>query len=210
MIVPIYAEETKNPSLTINTLDIEPNEFNKIAREVTIENLDHTHAVSWQVTIDNDLLYANPNGNAVLRFYDAEIPENFIEIGMGSPPDNKFWAAANLPENGYVVVHQNTERGWIPTAKVIVSYTDRAGLTINNGERIVVSNLDIGVFAINAYSVHGKEGSTDPPAINSGSIAVELLSGDPAQNVFHLFPFYVTAAVGCLVAILFVSKRRSS
>ena len=54
---------------------------------------------------------------------------------------------------------------------------------MNNGGRIVVTNLDIGVFAIDSYSVHGLEGSTDPPAVNSGSMIVEFLSGDPAKNV---------------------------
>ena len=54
------------------------------------------------------------------------------------------------------------------------------------------------------------ESSTDPPAINSGSMIVEFLSGDPAQNVLAFFPFYVTAAVGLLVGILFLTKKRSS
>ena len=77
--------------------------------------------------------------------------------------------------------------------KSIISYTDRAGLTVNNGARIVVTNVDIGVFAIDSYSVHGIEGSTDPPAVNSGSMVVEFLSGDPAKNVLALFPFYIAA-----------------
>jgi hypothetical protein len=91
-----------------------------------------------------------------------------------------------------------------------MSYTDRAGLTVNNGDRIVVSNLDVGVFAIGSYSVHGKEGSTDPPAINSGNITIEFLSGDPSQNIFALFPFIVTAIIGALAGGLFLTKKRSA
>ncbi len=30
----------------------------------------------------------------------------------------------------------------------------------------------------------GRMGSTDPPAVNSGSMIVEFLSGDPAKNLF--------------------------
>jgi hypothetical protein len=163
-----------------------------------------------EIHIDNNLLYGNPNGNAVLRFYDAEIEDKFIEIGMGSPPDNKFWIAVQLPDMGYVLVHTVLERGWAPDAKSIISYTDQAGLTINNGLRIVVSNLDVDNFAIDSYSVHGMESSTDPPATTSGSLEMEFLSGDPAENPFFLFPFYVTAAVGIIAAILFLTKKRPS
>ncbi|MDP3779924.1 MAG: hypothetical protein Q8Q69_01875, partial [Nitrosopumilaceae archaeon] len=127
---PIYGQSQSNPSLILHTTEIHYNEFNKIANDAQIIELDKTHSVSWQITIDNKLLYANPNGNAVIRFYDATIPEKFIEIGMGSPPDEKFWVAAWLPENGYVVVHNRLERGWIPNQTIVAAYTDNAGLTI--------------------------------------------------------------------------------
>ena len=208
-ISPVFAEETNNPSLIIDTLEIPSNEFNTIVREAPIRILDDVHAVSWQVTIDNNLLYANPDGNAVLRLYDQENRDEFIEMGMGSQPDNKFWVAVQTPKEGYIVVHRDLDRGWYPEAKSIISFTDRAGLTVNNGARIVVTNLDIGEFAIHSYSVHGMEGSTDPPAVSSGSMVIEFLSGDPAKNVFALFPFYVAAGMGVIVGILFLTKKRS-
>ena len=70
--------------------------------------------------------------------------DEFIEVGMGSIPDNKFWVAVQTPKEGYIVVHSDLDRGWYPQTKSIVSYTERAGLTVNNGARIVVTNLDIG------------------------------------------------------------------
>lgn len=208
-VTPAFAQETNNPSLIIDKLEIPSDEFNTVLREAPIRVLDDVHAVSWQVTIDNNLLYANPNGNAVLRLYDQENRDEFIEVGMGAQPDNKFWVAVQTPKEGYVVVHRDLDRGWYPEAKSIISFTDRAGLTVNNGARIVVTNLDIGEFAIHSYSVHGMEGSTDPPAASSGSMIIEFLSGDPAKNVFALFPFYVAAGMGIIVAILFVTKKRS-
>jgi len=204
-----FAQETNNPSLIIATLEIPSDEFNTVLRESPIRVLDDVHAISWQVTIDNNLLYANPNGNAVLRLYDQENQDKFIEVGMGSQPDNKFWVAVQTPKEGYVVVHRDLDRGWYPQAKSIVSYTDRAGLTVNNGARIVVTNLDIGEFAIHSYSVHGMEGSTDPPAVSSGSMIVEFLSGDPGKNKFALFPFYMAAGVGIIAAVLFITKKRT-
>ncbi len=209
VISPVFAEESKNPTLIIDTIEIPSYEFNKILRDAIIIPMQRTHAISWQVTIDNNLVYANPDGNAVLRIYDKDNPEKLVEIGMGSQPDEKFWLAVQTPKEGYVVVHSDLERGWSPSSKTIVSYTERAGLTVNNGARIVVSNLDIGVFAINSYSVSGMESPTDPPAVNSGSMILEFISGDPAKNPFALFPFYVAAGVGTLVGVLYLTKKRS-
>ena len=208
-ISPAFAQELKNPSLVIDTIEIPAEEFNKISRDAVIVKMDKLHEISWQATIDNNLLYANPSGNAVLKIYDVEDPDRFVEIGMGAQPDEKFWVAVQTQKEGYIVIHRDLERGWFPSAKVIVSYTERAGLTVNNGARIVVSNLDIGKFAFDSYSVHGMESYSDPPAVNSGSMIVEFLSGDPSKNVFALFPFYVAAGIGVLVGVLYLTKKRS-
>ena len=207
---PVFAQESNNPSLIIDTIEIPSDEFNVVLRDTSVIPLNDIHAVSWQVTIDNNLLYANPEGNAVLRLYDEQNSDEFIEVGMGPQPDNKFWVAVQTPKEGYIVVHRDLDRGWYPQAKSIISFTDRAGLTVNNGARIVVTNLDIGEFAINSYSVHGMQGSTDPPAVSSGSMIIEFLSGDPAKNTFALFPFYMAAGIGAIVITLLIfTKRRS-
>ena len=208
LISPAFAQEL-NPSLIIENIEIPAGEFNRVLRDAPIVVLDDVHAVSWQVTIDNNLLYSNPNGNAVLRIYDQESDDEFIEVGMGSHPDNKFWVAVKTPEESYIVVHSDLDRGWYPEAKSIISYTDRAGMTVNNGARIVVTNLDIGKFVVDSYSVHGMEGSTDPPAVNSGSMVIEILSGDPSKNALALFPFYIAAGIGVIVGVLFLTKKRS-
>ena len=209
IISPAFAQETKNPSLVIDSLEIPAEEFNVVLRDAQIVKLDDIHAISWQVTIDNNLIYSNPDGTAVIRFYEQEGDGQLIEIGMGPQPDNKFWVAVTTPKEGYIVVHRDLDRGWFPETKLIISYTDKAGLTVNNGARIVVTNLDIDTFAIDSYSVHGMESSTDPPAINSGSMLLDFLSGDPSQNIFAFFPFYVAAGIGVIVAVLFLTKKRS-
>lgn len=208
-ITPVWAQDIKNPSLKMQEVQIPWHEFNRISRDASTVNLNEEHAVSWQVTITNDLLYANPAGNGVVRIHDSFDPDRFIEVGMGANPDHKFWMAAQLPREGYVVIHSKTDRGWFPEARINLSYTDRGGLTVNNGERIVVSNLDVGTFVIGSYSIFGMEGSGDPQATNSGTVTVEFVSGNPSENVYALFPFVLTAAVGVLVGVLFLSKRRS-
>jgi len=210
LITPAFAQDVNNPSVIIDTIEIPAEEFNRVLRDAPIIALDDVHTISWQVTIDNNLLYANPNGNAVLRIYNQDLSgTEFIEIGMGAQPDNKLWVAVKTPKEGYIVVFRDLDRGWYPEAKVLTSYTDRAGLTVNNGGRIVVTNLDIDVFAIDSYSVHGLEGSTDPPAVNSGSMIVEFLSGDPAKNIFALYPFVLAVILFIIVGALILSKKRS-
>ena len=209
ILTPAFAQEHTNPSLIIDTIEVPFTEFNTVLRDAPIIPMERLHAVSWQVTVDNNLLYANPDGNAVLRLYDSQDPEKLIEVGMGAQPDYKYWVAVQTPKEGYIVVHRDLERGWPPSAKSIISYTDRAGLTINNGSRIVVSNLDIGVFAIGSYSIHGMESTTDPQAAYSGSMILEFLSGDPAKNPFALLPFYIAAGIGVIVGTLYLTKRRS-
>ncbi len=209
-ITPAFAQDVNNPSVIIDTIEIPAQEFNIVLRDAPIISLDDVHPVSWQVTIDNNLLYAHPNGDAVLRIYNQDLSATeFIEVGMGSQPDNKLWVAVKTPKEGYIVVFRDLDRGWYPDAKLIMSYADRAGLTVNNGARIVVTNLAIGVFAFDSYSVHGMEGSNDPPAVNSGSMIVEFLSGDPAKNVFALYPFFLAIGLFVIVGALILSKKRS-
>ena len=216
MIFPAFAqEESKNPTLSMVNIDIDYNDFNKTARDQVIIPFDDIHDVSWQVNLVNELLYGNPSGNGVIRFYDATIDDKFIEIGMGSPPNKKFWIAVQLPDDeGYVVVHDKLDRGWSTNAeknaKVILAYSDTAGLTINNGERIVLSNLDIEEFEIKSYSVWGMEGSQDPPATTAGYLNLEILSGDPKEGPLHMFPFMLVGCIGIGIVILLVTKKRSS
>ncbi len=209
-ITPAFAQDMNNPSVIIDLIEIPAEEFNIVLRDTPIIPLDDVHGISWQVTIDNNLLYANPNGNAVLRIYNQDTSgTEFVEVGMGSQPDNKSWVAVKTPKEGYIVVFSDLDRGWFPEAKFLISYTDRAGLTVNNGGRIVVTNLDIDVFAIDSYSVHGLEGSTDPPAVNSGIMIVEFLSGDPAENIFALYPFFLAVGLFVIVGALIFTKKRS-
>ena len=214
MIVPAFAQEqSNNLTLSMVNIDIDYNDFNKPARNQITVQFDEVHDVSWQVNLLNELLYGNPDGNGVIRFHDATIEDKFIEIGMGSPPDKKFWVALQLPEEGYVVVHDKLDRGWLTSAeknvKVILAYSDTAGLTVNNGERIVLSNLDIEGFEIQAYSVWGMEGSQDPPATTSGYLNLEILSGDPKEGSLHMFPFMIVGCIGIGIVILLATKKRS-
>lgn len=209
VFLPAHAQNYSNPSLVLQKVDVSPDDFNKISRDATITKLDNVNSGSWQITIENKLLYANPTGSAVVRFYDADDPEKFIEVGMDSPSDRRLWIGLQLPGEGYIPVTHVDKEGWSDSTKIILAYSEAQGVSISNGQRVVVTNLDLKGFSVNAYSVYGMMESTDPPAINSGTFSFEVLSGDVSKNPFHYFPFYVSGAAAALVGILLLIKKRS-
>ncbi len=201
--------EPSNPSLLIHETVIPYSDFNKVLRDTVIVDFENLHIGSWQAELHNDLLYGNPDGNAVIRVYSAESADKFFEIGMGSHPDLSYWVAAQVPETGYALLYQSFEKGWAPGKSTKLTYSEQSGLTVDNGLRTVMSNLDISPFTIKSYSVHGMEGSTDPPATTSGTYTVKIISADYGENPLSMFPFIVTGVIGLGVVILIISKKRS-
>ena len=201
--------EPSNPSLIIQQTEIPYSEFNKVKSNTVIVDFENIHAGSWQAELHNDLLYGNPDGDAVIRIYDLDIPEKFFEIGMGSHPRYSYWIAAAVPETGYVLLYSAYENGWAPGNPTKITYSEQNGLFVDNGLRTVLSNLDISPFAIKSYSVHGMKGSTDPPAVTDGVFTVKIISADYGENPLSLFPFIVTGIIGAVVMILIFSKKRS-
>jgi len=201
--------EPSNPSLIIQQTEIPYSEFNKVKSNTVIVDFENIHAGSWQAELHNDLLYGNPDGDAVIRIYDLDTPEKFFEIGMGSHPRYSYWIAADVPETGYVLLYSAYENGWAPGNPTKITYSEQNGLTVDNGLRTVLSNLDISPFAIKSYSVHGMKGSTDPPAVTDGVFTVKIISADYGENPLSIFPFVVTGIIGAGVIILIFSKKRS-
>ena len=216
-IVPVFAQEpmigdyldSTNPSLIMLQTEIPYSEFNKVRGDIVIVEFENTHASSWQAEFHNDLLYGNPDGDAVIRIYDLDITDKFFEIGMGSHPRYSYWIAADVPETGYVLLYSAFENGWVPGKPTKITYSEQGGLTVDNGLRTVLSNLDISPFAIKSYSVHGMKGSTDPPAVTDGVFTVKIISADYGENPLWIFPFVVTGIIGAGVIILIFSKKRS-
>jgi len=214
---PVFAQEPKigdfidpiNPSLFTDKIEIPYHVFNTILRDAEITELENQNPGSWQLSFQNDLLYGNPNGNAVIRIYDVDITDKFLEIGMGSYPDYKYWVAAQVPETGYVLIHADNENGWIKGIETSITYSEQNGLSVNNGQRTVISNLDLSPFTIKAYSAHGMESSTDPPAMTSGIFIIKIISADYGENPYSIFPFVLAGIIGLVIGILVLTKKRS-
>ena len=214
---PVFAQEPKigdfldpvNPSLFTEKIEIPYHVFNTILRDAEITELENQNPGSWQLSYQNDLLYGNPNGNAVIRIYDVDITDKFLEIGMGSYPDYKYWVAAQVPETGYVLIHADNENGWIKGIETSITYSEQNGLSVNNGQRTVISNLDVSPFTIKAYSAYGMESSTDPPATTSGIFIIKIISADYGENPYSIFPFVLSGIIGLVIGILVLTKKRS-
>ena len=130
-IIPAFAQEPiigdyiqpTNESLIIKQTEIPYSEFNKISSDAVIKEFGSIHPHSWQAELHNDLLYGNPEGDAVIRIYDSEIASKFFEIGMGSHPRYSYWIAADVPETGYVLLYSEFENGWAPGKPTKITYS---------------------------------------------------------------------------------------
>lgn len=207
--LPVYSQEMKaNKSLQLETVEVPFEAFNIVSHNATVTKLGHEHITNWQLEIENKLVYANPNGNAVVRLYDGSNLQKFIEIGMGSLPDLKFWVAVQNEDTGYVVIHLSGKDGWKPGKIIIAQHSSNGGFSVNNGERIVVSNLDLAGFTIRDFSVYGLESPTDPPTASAGKVVLNFLSGNPAENTLYYFPVVLVVAIGGIIMILLKTKKR--
>ncbi len=63
LLNPVYAQETINPSLILYEEEIQYYEFNRVARDASITEFDKVHSISWQIILDNNLVYENPDGS---------------------------------------------------------------------------------------------------------------------------------------------------
>jgi len=208
-ILPVYGQTTSNPSVHLEAIDVSYDKFNVISSNANSGSFERMHTTNWQLNVKNQIAYANPQGNVVIRLYDGEDKTKFIEIGMGSPPDMKFWVGVQTPDVGYAVINDQKQYGWNHDDEIVAVYADDLGLTINNGKRIVVSNLSLDSYKIKDFSVYGMESSTDPPATNSGDLILNIVSGNPASNPLFYLPYILAVSVGIIIVILLKTKKRN-
>ena len=208
-ILPVYAQIQSNPSVHMESVAVPYEKFNVVSSNANSGTFENVHTRNWQLNVENQIAYANPQGDAVIRLYDGEDRTKFIEIGMGSPPDMKFWVAVQNPEIGYTVLNDEKQYGWNHDDEIVVVYADDLGLTINNGKRIVLSNLSLDNYKIKDFSVYGMESSTDPPATNSGDLVLNIVSGNPAANPLFYLPYILAVSIGVIIVILLKTKKRN-
>ncbi len=132
--LPVYAQEsTMNKSERYDSLQVPYTAFNVYSKNATLFKLDHEHVTNWELEMQNKLQYTNQEGNVVVRLYEDINTPKFIEIGMGGPPDYRFWVAVNTPEDGYFMIHDEKKIGWTPDSLITATHSSSGGLTVSVG-----------------------------------------------------------------------------
>lgn len=208
--LPVYAQEsTMNKSERYDSLQVPYTAFNVYSKNATLFKLDHEHVTNWELEMQNKLQYTNQEGNVVVRLYEDINTPKFIEIGMGGPPDYRFWVAVNTPEDGYFVIHDEKKIGWTPDKLITATHSSSGGLTVSVGSKEAVSNLDVAGFTMREFTVSGMNSASDPPPVESGALTFSILSGDPSQNIIFYMPFMVLAVTAALIVVLLKTKKRT-
>ncbi|MGI0069574.1 MAG: hypothetical protein ACREAN_04885 [Nitrosopumilaceae archaeon] len=209
-LLPVYAQQsTMNKSEQYDLVDVPANAFNVVRDDATVFRLAHEHATNWELEIQNKLVYENPNGSAVIRLYEDLTQQKYIEIGMGSPPDHRFWVAVNTPQDGYFLIHDEKTSGWVPGQVVTVTHSSNSGLSVSAGPDVKVDSLDIAGFTVRAFTVYGMDSTTDPPAVNSGNVTLSFVSGNPAANPIFYMPTILLVGTAALIIVLMKTKKRT-
>jgi len=208
--LPVYAQEsTMNKSERYDSLQVPYAAFNVYSKNATLFKLDHEHVTNWELEMQNKLQYTNQEGNVVVRLYEDINTPKFIEIGMGGPPDYRFWVAVNTPEDGYFMIHDEKKIGWTPDKLITATHSSSGGLTVSVGSKEAVSNLDVAGFTMREFTVSGMNSASDPPPVESGALTFSILSGDPSQNIIFYMPFMVLAVIVTLIVVLLKTKKRT-
>ena len=208
--LPVYAQEsTMNKSERYDSIQVPYTAFNVNSKNATLFKLDHEHVTNWELEMQNKLQYTNQEGNVVVRLYEDIHTPKFIEIGMGGPPDYRFWVAVNTPEDGYFMIHDEKKIGWTPDKLITATHSSSGGLTVSVGSKEAVSNLDVAGFTMREFTVSGMNSASDPPPVESGALTFSILSGDPSQNIIFYMPFMVLAVTVVLIVVLLKTKKRT-
>src|SRR5215217_1490809 len=151
---------------------------------------DTPKVTNWILTIQNNMSYSDmQNAKTIVKLQEPAPSDKFIEIAMFGDASKKFWVAVNTKESGYIRVYEHDTDGWSRDQPVIVAHANNQGLTITNGQRIIIDKLSINDFTIASIAVYGKD--------------------EPNSAVYYL-PLAMIVGIGGLVVGLLVFKKRKT
>jgi len=164
---------------------------------------------NWQLLIQNNLTYSNyNNAKTIIKIQEPYPSEKFIELGMFGGDSARFWAAVNTKDSGYIRIYERDSNGWSRDQPIFVAHANNQGLTITNGKRIIIDKLSVNDFVVGSISIYGKDESTDPDNSNSGTISFDILFGNPAESPLYYLPLITMIAIGSIVLVLIIRKKR--
>jgi hypothetical protein len=176
-----------------------------------VYTFDKPKVTNWILTIQNDLLYSDmQNAKTIVKLQEPTPSDKFIEIAMFGDASKKFWVAVNTQESGYIRVYERDNDGWSRDQPVIVAHGNNQGLTITNGQRIIIDKLSINDFALASIAVYGKEDPDSTVNTYEGDIFFNVIYGNPADSPLYYFPLVMIVGIGGLVAGLLIFKKRKT
>ena len=189
--------------------DVDYNASNTFRRQPVVYQFSHSIPTNWQFTIQNNLSYLDSaNAKSVVKIQEPAPSEKFIELAMFSEKTGKFWVAINTNESGYIRVYERDQDGWSRDQPVFVAHANNQGLTITNGKRIIIDKLSVDDFVIGSVSIYGKDELTSPDNSNAGTISFDIIFGNPAESPLYFVPLITIIAIGLIILVLLIRKKR--
>ena len=170
---------------------------------------DTPKVTNWILTIQNNMSYSDmQNAKTIVKLQEPAPSDKFIEIAMFGDASKKFWVAVNTNESGYIRVYERDNDGWSRDQPIIVAHANNQGLTITNGQRIIIDKLSINDFTIASIAVYGKDEPTSAVNTYGGDISFNVIYGNPINSPLYYLPLAMIVGVGGLVIGLLVFKKR--
>ena len=181
---------------------------NRAEDDPLVYTFDQPKGETWIMTIRNNLEYVQSNDSqTIIRFQEAAPSEKYIELMINGGESKRYWVAVNTPEAGYARMYDE-ENGWSTQFPISVTSAQNGGITVTNGNRIVLDRLNVDGFVLSSIAVYGNNDNKTTANAYGGDISFEILFGSFAQSSLYYVPLGVTLGVGGLIAGLLYFKKR--
>lgn len=183
---------------------------NNDRRQPTEYFFEEPTSENWILSINNDLRYTNaPESKTVIKIKEQAPSEKFVDLILFGDQSKRFIVSVNTNETGYMRMYENSPNGWSTDNPVTVSHANIQGLTVNNGQRIVLDKLGLDGFTVGSIQVYGKDEPQQANSATGGSIQFEVLSGDYSQSILYYVPLIMIIIVAGVVLVLLKFKKRN-
>lgn len=164
----------------------------------------------WNVFINNNISYSNsPEAKTVIQLKEPYPSQKYVEITMFGDRSKKFSVAVNTNESGRLQLYQNNFNGWSSSNPVAITSGVDQGISVTDGDRIVVDKLSLNGFNLGSINVYGKDEPSLPNSALKGSIEFETIFGHPSQSNIYYMPLIVMIGVGGTLLLLLKLKKRN-
>lgn len=183
---------------------------NRNIKDPLVYTYDQPKAPNWILDIHNSLSYTASSGvKTVIKIQEPAPSQKYIEIIMFGDQSRKFLVSVNTPDTGYYRVYDGDLGGWSTESAVTLTHDSNGGLSVTDGKRTVVAELDLQGFSVGSIAVYGNDdaGSTFQNA-NGGNISFQILYGDFKDSQLYLVPAAIMAGLGGIIGAILVFKKR--